>query len=212
MNEHTISQLLVPAVFALIAIARAFAGTKNKSSGQPTGRPLTRSDRPPADTEAERQRRFREALGLPPGSAPPPLVQPRAAQSAQGPLPSVTFPRTPTSPNQARRIYTGVPHKAGTPAQVQPAPYVAPAPAAPPPMRQPAPAFQSDPQAPLIPLLQTKRDSRTTAAAAPAPVRASSGELLASLRDPASIRRAIILREVLGPPKALQPAFASGGI
>jgi hypothetical protein len=48
------------------------------------------------------------------------------------------------------------------------------------------------------------------AAAAPvgAPVAtgvpSTAGDLLVRLRDPASIRQAIILREVLGPPKAFQ--------
>jgi hypothetical protein len=36
-----------------------------------------------------------------------------------------------------------------------------------------------------------------------------AGALLLRLRDPSAIREAIILREILGPPKALQPGWPS---
>jgi hypothetical protein len=49
------------------------------------------------------------------------------------------------------------------------------------------------------------RPAFTSVPAAAAATPASA--LLLRLRDPAAIREAIILREVLGPPKALQPGF-----
>jgi hypothetical protein len=53
-----------------------------------------------------------------------------------------------------------------------------------------------------IPLPDPTPPPQTAAPAAAAP----AGSLLARLRNPASIREAIILREVLGPPRAFQAA------
>ena len=224
MNEHAISQLVYFAVIAVIAISRAVAKSRKKSDDQPPSRPLTRIERPSADTELERQRRFREALGLPPDTTVPPPIRPRPVQQQQqGPLPTIPVSQGPAAFGIPRRIYTGVPHKTGTPAPAPtPAPAYAPAPAAvaaptpPPPITMPVPAAPLDLQTPLIPILQaslaTELPSPPRPAAAPAPTRrASTAEILRRLRDPVSIRQAIILREVLGPPKALQPALASAG-
>ena len=216
MNGHDISQLVYFAVIAIIAIARMMSRGSKRSSTPPV-RPLTRTNPPPQDSELERQRRFREALGLPPDSVAPPPIRPR---SSVNPPPIQPFPPLGTP----RRIYTGVPRRASAP--------IAPAPPAPPPAPVP-PAFipvswTQDPQPALVvpatvqapdqppaPLQPVRRSSTPTpapAAAAPAP-RPSfpASALLLSLRDPASIRKAVILREVLGLPKALQPTLIGSG-
>ena len=75
---------------------------------------------------------------------------------------------------------------------------------------RPAPPSAAEPAAPLIPVRRasTPAPLPTATTATPQP---SASALLLSLRDPASIRKAIILREVLGLPKALQPTLIGAG-
>jgi hypothetical protein len=221
VNGHDISQLVYIVVIALFAIGRAVMRGRSGSSPTPpaTGAP----SRPPANTELERQRRFREALGLPPDTATPPLVQRRPLADNPPPLQPIRPMGAPSArlgdPNSPRRIYTGVPRRTNAPAPVTPqrAPVVPPPAAAPIPVSwvpespqtiiAPAPVA---PPAPLSPVRQTV----TPAPAAPAPNSQQTfpaSALLRSLRDPASIRKAIILREVLGLPKALQPSLIGAG-
>jgi len=69
------SHFIFPAIILIIAIARMMGRARQASSGRP---PVSRpASRPPAESEAERQRRFLEAVGLPPGSQIPPQVSPR---------------------------------------------------------------------------------------------------------------------------------------
>jgi hypothetical protein len=65
------------------------------------------------------------------------------------------------------------------------------------------PAFQPYVAPVIAPLGKLNQTAPTVAAPQPAPAM-QTGELLARLRDPASIRQAIVLREVLGPPRAYQ--------
>jgi hypothetical protein len=211
MNGHEFSQLIYFAVIAIIAIAKMFSRGSRATTDTPPARPLTRTNPPPQDSETERQRRFREALGLPPDATAPPPVKPRTSVNPPPlqPIPPLGTPR---------RIYTGVPRRAATPPVVRTPP---PAPVAPPapipvswtPGPQPvlvAPA-PAEPAAPLLPVRKTPAPA-PPAAATPAPQpAASASDLLLSLRDPASIRKAIILREVLGLPKALQPTLIGAG-
>jgi hypothetical protein len=55
------------------------------------------------------------------------------------------------------------------------------------------------------------RPASAPAAVGPAkPLAIPAGALLLRLRDPASVREAMILREVLGPPKGLQAMYSTG--
>ena len=146
--------------------------------------------RPPAQSEEERIRRFLEALGAPPGTRPPPPVRPRrvvtpvappeqrpkAKRSWVQPLPPlVTTPKDLGPPPPTTTSFE--------PAAVEVAPSMTVAP--PPPITLPS--------AP-VPM------PRATAPAREVP-RQSLGRLL---RQRGSVRQAIILREVLGPPRGLQ--------
>jgi hypothetical protein len=202
-----VEQLIFIIIALVIAAIRAASKAK-EGSNEP---PLTpRRPRPPAESDAERQRRFLEAVGLPPGAQLPPPVRPRPG--AAGPLPPIP-PHSAAGP--VRRIYTGVPQKA---APAPPAPAIRRIPPASPPLA-PAPVtplvqtVTIAPAAPVTPItaaIQAAAASHKAATpygpAAQASTRAST--LLLRLRDPDSIRQAIILREILGPPKALQPLAA----
>jgi hypothetical protein len=203
-----VQHLLFPIIILIIAISRAFASARRDPGGPPPPRTSSRSASP-TESDAERQRRFREAVGLPLDAPLPPPIRPRTTASPP-PLQPVMPPPVlgmPTAPGRLRRIYTGVPTQPGTPgtqptARRIPAPAPAPASAAPP----PAPVQQIAPPAPAPQTYIPYTPSRPPAApAAPAPQPSfPAAGLLARLRDPAAVREAIILREILGPPKALQ--------
>jgi len=147
--------------------------------------------RQPPQSEEERIRRFLEALGAPPGTRPPPPVRPRR----------VVAPATRPAPRpQAKRSWVQpLPPLVTTPKDFGP---LQPAPssfepvmteAAPPPVISVPPPQIAAPSAP------------PPASRADAPLRKAPPQLFgALLRSRASIRQAVILREVLGPPRGLQ--------
>jgi hypothetical protein len=195
-----VSHLIFIVIIAVVAMLKASA--KKGSSGPPPLIPTTTA-RPPAQTEEERQRRFFEALGLPQGSAPPPLVKPRPPSANPMPLPRID-PGT----GRLRRINTGLPPNVGG-APVQPAPRGVPAPV---PVSWPVPTLVPESTvAPAVPIVEAAAARRPLASVPPAAAPsapqpgAAVSALLLRLRDPVSIRQAIMLREILGPPKALQP-------
>lgn len=75
-------------------------------------------------------------------------------------------------------------------------------------MVAPAPIQPPDP---LLPVRKNPSAASPVAATLSSQQSASASALLLALRDPASIRKAVILREVLGLPKALQPSLIGAG-
>ncbi|MDQ3117025.1 MAG: hypothetical protein M3Q86_10525 [Verrucomicrobiota bacterium] len=152
--------------------------------------------RPAAQSEEERVRRFLEALGMPQGTQPPPPVRQRRVVTPA--------PQTPPAqrPKVKRSWAQPLPPLVTMPEDLRPPPLQT----APPPLptmvhvEPPLPEIEDSlpPPAPVLPAL------RSSALRQPAPVMS----LGAMLRSPASVRRAIVLREVLGPPRGLQPLDA----
>jgi hypothetical protein len=202
-----VGQTIIPLiVFAVIMIVKLMS-VASRAGNSTSFRPRTPQN-PPTDTEEERMRRFMEAVGLPPGSTPPPPVRPRTSTPVERPLMPVQPPNQfGLPPGQLRRVppmptpapaQTPLPsprptfrHVTSLPQKVLPmvAPVV-PGPAAfSPPARVPSPAA-----------LQPSQPAPT--AAQPNPPAAKA--LLRKLRDPGAIREAIVLREILGPPKGIE--------
>ena len=138
--------------------------------------------RPGADAEAERMRKFMEALGLPANQAPKPVARPavRRAQAAPPPIPRARplvpapAPRLPVERLHVPELR--VPEVAEfhtKSAEVSAIP------------------MESKPIAAPDPYAGTQRQT---------PV----DEMRRLLRSPADIRAAILLREILGPPRGLQ--------
>jgi hypothetical protein len=175
----------------------------------PSGPAAPKRNVPSGESEQERYRRFMEAVGLPKDSPPPAPIRPRGA-AAPGPL----LPVKPAplysdlAPGRARRVTPAQP-----PATVTPRARTVTRQAAPVSVAAPAKsvADAARPMQQIGPLPQNYSPPRPPAPAAPAgpAVRPSfpAGGLLLRLRDPAAIREAMILREILGPPKALQPVW-----
>lgn len=181
-----------------------------------------------AESDEEKMRRFMEALGLPAdGSAPPPPKRPATAPRNVPPPPQTPRPIV-------RRIEPRAPGRPAAPvpqpAPPQPArrSIAAPFETAHPPMEaHPASSRpENAPTAPSVPdepVLTPKAAAAAAMGAAKTNVLASgslataagsavsgvssspfASDLREQLGDPASLRRAILLREILGEPKGLQ--------
>lgn len=136
-------------------------------------------------SEEERIRRFLEALGRPPGSTPPPkvTVARRIEPKVFSPLPPLT-----TAP-----------------------------PPLPPPLPRPAMGPTASPEMPkriFVPTLVQEQGFEVRDIDQPAAPVSSVGEqrfvtdrrgLAAQLATPQGLRNAIVLREIFGPPRSLQP-------
>ena len=141
----------------------------------PPARPISRGGE--TQTEEERIRKFLEALGQPPGTRPP-KVTPRPR-----PVVPQIFPRLPT-------LKTAPP----------PLPPETPAPVIAPPPLPAAPAMAS----PLAPDYQVQDFQRQTSSEPP-PERRHLAASRIRLGTPQDLRTAIVLREIFGPPRSLQP-------
>jgi hypothetical protein len=188
--------LLFVALFALLRwILRSgglgkLLGSGDEGRQPPTSRqPTTRAKR--EETEEERVRKFMEALGVPPAEAPPRRVTSPARKAP-----------TEARRGAQRRVVQKpayVPQPAPRPAPVAPAVEPEPEPVE----RQEAASFAEPSQMP------GKLKPVTTAVPARSPRSFDLKNLLASAD---SIRSAVILREVLGPPRGLQSHIATPNV
>ena len=196
--------LLVAGIGLVRLLVKKAGGTTTDDSDSPPGEqtppPLPRQTE---QTDEERIRKFLEALGQPTSSKPPPPVRPRpvvpavtnfqrqqveqAAQAARrrkllNPLRPLTTTPQPEPPRRVTMPWPTAPSYEVTPA--------APPAATPPPL-----------PATMIPM-----ETYAVAVAASGPaVAATAADLTKLFRSRDDLRRAIILREVFGPPRGLQP-------
>jgi hypothetical protein len=145
--------------------------------------------RQPAQSDEERIRRFLEALGAPPGTRPPPPVRPRRVVTPAAP---------PAQRPRAKRSWVQpLPPLVTTPKDLGP----------PPPTTTPFEPIVAEVAPPIAvaPPLPVIVPSPPPMPRASAPLRAMPRQSLGTLlRKRSSVRQAIILREVLGPPRGLQ--------
>ena len=202
--------IAVAALFQLLSktISKAGKSDSNKTSNSPrpqTPRPIQRA---PRESDSDRIRKFLEALGQPPSSAPPPPVLPRTDIPARRlapvqPPPVIPgmwrLPRErPAKPDISQR--EGAPlEQPGGLQQIGPPPVPASA----------APAFEVH-QALPIELQQrpiTKPPVEASATTKAFGVVKGAGfktDISTLLASKSSLREAILLREILGTPRGLQ--------
>lgn len=179
--------------------------SKNSDDDEPRSTSTPSKARPPraapVESDQERIRKFLEALGQPAGTPPPPPVAhrtdipPRPVAPIEPPrnMRPFSFPKGRLSPEE-RRKSRNILHK--TPSTSAPVVEIrertTPS--------QPASAIQAPAEAYAI-----ATEAKPEAAR-------SETSIAALLRSPSGLRSAIILREVFGPPRSLQPLSEPGSL
>ena len=141
----------------------------------------------PTESDAERIRKFLEALGQPPTSRPPPPVVPRTDIPPR-PVAPVRPPPIPTARNVLTRKKRQIVQAPKTPALAS----IFEVHEAPPPLK-PADSVRSPVEA------------STMAIGPKAKLAENVTNIATLLRSTTGLRNAIILREIFGPPRSLQP-------
>jgi hypothetical protein len=206
--ENFLFLLFIVIAFFFQLLTRA-ASKSNKDSSQP--KPRTPDTPPPSprvrsETDEERIRKFLEALGQSPTSTPPPPVKTRPIYQKPIVLPHVAPERSPLPPLKTR--------PPELPRQVAP-----PAQAAAHPERKilipkPLPAVFEVNEIPTsaepIPL------PATAAIASPDALKPQfvqqAVDIASLLRSQGGLREAMILREIFGPPRSMQPLDSGSGL
>jgi len=181
MFDHPVILIIIIAASILRWLWQKSQQEKQDSEAPPTSdQPITRGGE--TQTEEERIRRFLEALGQPKGSAPPQKVARRQIGPLVNPnLPPLTTappPLPPPLPAAVTQAAAAKPKRIFTPAAVQETSFE---------VRDIA--LQTSGELPV----EIRRS------AAPPP------ELRSWLASPQGLRNAVVLREIFGPPRSLQP-------
>jgi hypothetical protein len=206
--------IAVAALFQLLSktISKARKSDSNETSSSPTPQTLRPIQRAPRESDSDRIRKFLEALGQPPSSTPPSPVLPRTDIPPRRLAPVQPPPIIPgvwrlprerrEKPDVSQRESAPLEQPSGL-QQIVPPP--APSPA--------ATAFEVheslpvELQQPPITKPPVEAYAATTQAVAKrADFKTDIATLLASK---SSLREAIVLREIFGPPRALQEVDAT---
>jgi hypothetical protein len=211
--ENLLFLLFVAGAFLFQLLTRAASKTSKNADESPrrsTSRPQTPPPIPrgPVETDEERIRKFLEALGQPTTSKPPPPVMPRPTYQKPvilphvGPFPSPLPPLTTRPPDLPRKI--GLPgqltptHKTKTSTSKTAEPSTFEAYEGPP--SESPPTIEAPAEADVIatrPVLKPEQ---------------SKTDIAVLLTSTSGLRNAIILREVFGPPRSLQPLDLIGSV
>jgi hypothetical protein len=205
--------IAVAALFQLLSktISKAKKSDSNETSSSPrpqTPRPIQRA---PRESDADRIRKFLEALGQPPSSTPPSPVLPRTNIPSR-PLapvqPPPALPRVWRLPRQ-RAEKPDVSQRESIPIEQsgglqQILPPVVPASAAS--TFEVQAAFPVGPQQPSV---KTAVESDAAGSEIVAKRAGSKTDVVILLASKSSLRQAILIREILGPPRGLQTLDAT---
>jgi hypothetical protein len=202
------------ALFQLLSktISKSKKSDSNKTSSSPTPQTPRPIQRAPRESDADRIRKFLEALGQPPSSTPPSPVLPRTNIPPR-PLapvqPPPALPRVWRLPRQ-RAEKSDVSQTESTPLEQsgglqQILPPVVPASAAA--TFEVHEAFQVEPQQSSI--IDTAVESDATASQVVVERAGSKRDIATLLGSKLSLRDAILIREILGPPRGLQTLDAT---
>ena len=203
--------IAVAALFQLLSKAISKAGKSDSNETPSSPKPLTPRpiQRAPRESDADRIRKFLEALGQPPSSTPPPPVlartdiPPRPVAPVQPPpviIPGAfRLPQTPRQKPDITRRETALPEQPTHLWETVPPP-VPPSEAPPFGFHE---ALSTEVQQPSIiePAVEASAAPKAFGVAKRADFKMSIDRLLGS---ESSLREAILLREILGPPRGLQ--------
>jgi hypothetical protein len=192
--------LLLVAVAVLFQFLAKAAGKTGKDQTKQTSTPIPRTPTPmrraPTESAEDRIRKLLEALGQPPTSRPPPPVVPRTDTPLR-PLAPVQPPISPLS--QVRREKSRkreiISKEIPPPRTVRETKKMVP------------PAFEvQEGQLPIAPSPSFKAPAETYADVTPTIAKAEGprADVATLLASTSGLRGAIILREILGPPRGLR--------
>ena len=205
--------IAVAALFQLLSKALSKAGKSDSNETSSSPGPQTPIQRAPRGSDADRIRKFLEALGQPSSSTPPPPVLPRTDIPARPVAPVQPPPTLVPRPwellreerrkRDARRK-SSLPEQAIRVEEVIPPPVPVPATSA---FEVDEGALSLEPQQPPIIKAPVEADA---AAARPSAARIDfKGDIATLLGSKSSLREAILLREILGTPRGLQTMDAT---
>src|SRR6476659_10600989 len=205
--------IAVAALFQLLskAVSKAKKSDSNETSSSPGPQTLRPIQRAPRESDTDRIRKFLEALGQPPSSTPPSPVLPRTdipprrLAPVQPPpvipgvwrLPRERAEKPDVSQTEGTRI-----EQPGRSQQIHPPPVTAPA----------AATFEVHEALPVEPqpsIIKTPVESDATASQVVAKRAGSNRNIATLLASKSSLREAILIREILGPPRGLQALDAT---
>jgi len=201
--------IAVAALFQLLSktISKAKKSDSNETSSSPTPQAPRPIQRAPRESDSDRIRKFLEALGQPPSSIPPSPV-----------LPRTNIPPRPLAPVQPppalSRVWRLPRERAEKPdvSERESRPYERPShlqEIAPPPVTAPVTAtFEVHEALPVelqqSPIIKTPVESDAMASQVVAKRAGSKRDIATLLGSKSSLREAILIREILGPPRGLQ--------
>ena len=201
--------IAVAALFQLLSktISKSGKSDSNETSSSPrpqTPRPIQRA---PRESDADRIRKFLEALGQPPSSTPPSPVLPRTDIPPRrlAPVqPPPVIPGTWRLPREPRKTPDVTQRESRSPEQPSRLQEVVP-----PPLSAPVtPGFEVHASLPLEPPQPPSLTASVeTVAANTRPLAKGAGfksDIATLLGSKSALRQAIILREIFGPPRSLQ--------
>jgi hypothetical protein len=183
--------IAVAVLFQVLAKAAAKTGKDQtkRTSTQRTFKPIPRT---PAESDEDRIRKLLEALGQPPTSRPPPLVMPRT-DIPPHPLAPVQPPMS--SLSQLRREK---PRKREIISREIPPPHTA---------KMVLPAFEVQEEPPAIttpPIFKAPAETFAGVTATIARAEEPRRDIATLLASMSGLRDAMILREILGPPRGMR--------
>ena len=195
-NFDNLLFLLLVAVAVLFQFLAKIAAKKGKDQTKQTTTPRTPTPmrRPPTESDEDRIRKLLEALGQPPTSRPPPPVVPRTDVPPR-PVAPVQPPISPLS--QVRREKSR--KREIIAKEIPPPPTVR--------EKMVPPAFEvQEGQLPSAPSPIFKAPAETYAGVTPIIAKAEGprADVATLLASTSGLRGAIILREILGPPRGLR--------
>ena len=201
------------ALFQLLskAITKAKKSDSNDTSSSPTPHPSRPIQPAPRESDADRIRKFLEALGQPPTSTPPSPVVPRSNIPPR-PLAPVQPPpalqRVWRLPRQrAEKQDVNEPERASLEKSGELQEIVPVAPALSAATFEVHKAFPVDSQQSAV--IKTAVESDATASQILVKHAGSKTDIVTLLASKSSLRQAILIREILGPPRGLQPLDAT---
>ena len=198
--------IVIAALFKLLSKAVTKAGKKqlDKTSTPPIPPRSPQVPRAPAESDADRIRKFVEALGQPPSSTPPPPIAPRTDIPPRrlAPVqPPPVMPREWRLPRERREITQKESPSPELPSRVEKI-------VVPPVTAAAAPAFEVH-EIQQEPIVKTPVEAYA-AATRPIINRPDLNTDIASLlASKSGLREAVLLREILGPPRGLQALDAT---